>query len=131
MVDSANNLVFWDMKDYFANEINQYFEYIEKSEKNVARTTILLKDITKKIINLPGNMNEIPLNFVYDRNLRFFLVVFASKIVIYDKNELISGKAEHFMTLSYTNQKSLQSAYKLIHYETTFFFIITKVSNNR
>ena len=65
-----NNLIFWDLRDYFSNEINQYFEYIENSETSAVRTTILLKDITKKIMNLPGSMNELPLDFLFDRNLR-------------------------------------------------------------
>lgn len=115
------------MKDYFSNEINQYFEYIDNSEKNAVRNTILLRDITKKTINLPGNMNELPVDFLLDRNMRLFLVVYNNKILIYDKNELSTGKVESFMSLSYTNQKNLQSIYKLTHYETTFLLIITKV----
>jgi len=122
-----NNLIFWDLRDYFSNEINQYFEYIENSETSAVRTTILLKDITKKIMNLPGSMNELPLDFLFDRNLRLFLVVYRSRILIYDKNELAQGKVQSYMSLSYTNHKQLQSIYKLNHYETIYFLIITKV----
>ena len=127
MLDSINNMIFWDLKDYFSSEINQYFEYIENSESSAIRSTILLKDISKKTLNLPGNLNDIPLDFLFDRNLRLFVVVYRTRILIYDKNELSKGTVVSYMSLSYTNHQQLQCIYKLNHYETTYFLIITKV----
>lgn len=72
-------------------------------------------------------MDEAPLDFLLDRSLRLFLVIYKSKILIYDKNELLQGKVQSFMNLSYTNHKELQGLYKLNNYETTYFLIITKV----
>lgn len=125
-LDSKNNIVIWDITKYQEENKISFSKYkkIKESEPKLGKTKIL-NIIPKKILNLPGNKtNETALNLSFNAKFNSFFVLYSSKLIIFETEEINLERKIHYIMINISNQIDLLDFWQ-IEYE--YLIIQSKV----
>ena len=81
----------------------------------------------KKSIRLVGGDQNLPIDFLFEEEIPFAVVLYYNKILFYDRDEVLSGKTFSYINLTFTNAKELASVFFIVVKKSQYLMIATKV----